>query len=70
MEVYQTEWSYGGCSNGPTDTGIFSCPPRGCEAHSYREAVDMGTTTLSKQDVKQFLRRFLFLPSTLGSSTA
>lgn len=29
VEVYQTEWSYGGSCNGPTNTGIFSCPPRG-----------------------------------------
>lgn len=24
----------------------------GCDAHSYREPVDMGTTTMTKQDVK------------------
>eukprot|EP00438_Fugacium_kawagutii_P024707 Skav235547 [mRNA] locus=scaffold3067:235190:241325:+ [translate_table: standard] len=29
VEVYQTEWSYGGSCNGPTGTGIFCCPPKG-----------------------------------------
>ena len=57
VEVYQTEWSYGGSCNGPTNTGIFSCPPRGCEAHSYREAIDMGTTTMSRQEVNKLISK-------------
>ncbi|CAK9079713.1 DeSI-like protein At4g17486 [Durusdinium trenchii] len=57
VEVYDTEWSFGGGSNGKTHTGIFHCPPRGCDAHSYREPVDMGTTTMTKQDVKLLIEK-------------
>lgn len=57
VEVYQTEWSYGGSCNGPTGTGIFCCPPKGCEAHSYREAIEMGNTSMSKQDVNKLINK-------------
>ena len=30
----------------------------GCEAHSYREAIDMGTTTMSRQEVNKSLDFF------------
>ena len=29
-------------------------PLRGCEAHSYREAVDMGFTTKTRKEVEQW----------------
>ena len=35
----------------------------GCEAHSYREAIDMGTTTMSRQEVNKSLDFFSHLVS-------
>lgn len=51
VEVYGREWSFGCCGDGPYGSGIFYVPPRGCDAHCYREAVEMGITELSKREV-------------------
>ncbi|CAE7519758.1 unnamed protein product [Symbiodinium sp. CCMP2592] len=49
VQVYGKEWSYGK-THGPS-TGIFSCHPRGCKAHNFRESVQMGKTRLTEEEV-------------------
>eukprot|EP00439_Symbiodinium_sp_Y106_P073402 s1557_g13.t2 len=56
VEVYEREWSYGGGMNGPSGSGVFCCRPRGCDAHSYREAVPMGKTTMSRSAVEALIK--------------
>merc|ERR1719387_178411 len=57
VEVYGTEWSFGCYTDGPFGTGIFCVPPKGCEAHMYRESVPMGKTPMTKKEVKALLSR-------------
>merc|ERR1719491_2781686 len=38
VEVQGLEWSFGYCESG---TGVFSCEPKECEMHRYRESVPM-----------------------------
>merc|ERR1719277_1721999 len=57
VEVHGKEWSFGAFSNGPHGSGIFWCPPKGCSAHSYREGLPMGNTTLSKKEFNRLLDR-------------
>eukprot|EP00747_Dinoflagellata_sp_TGD_P219837 gnl/TRDRNA2_/TRDRNA2_91884_c1_seq1.p1 gnl/TRDRNA2_/TRDRNA2_91884_c1~~gnl/TRDRNA2_/TRDRNA2_91884_c1_seq1.p1 ORF type:complete len:287 (+),score=41.19 gnl/TRDRNA2_/TRDRNA2_91884_c1_seq1:89-949(+) len=52
VEIYGDEWSYGWTDK---DTGVFSCPPRLCEAHKYRESIAMGTAKLSQFEVGRLL---------------
>jgi len=54
IEVYDLEWSYGGCETG---TGVFSCIPGGCGMHHYREAIPLGDIQLSKKDVERILEQ-------------
>eukprot|EP00929_Paragymnodinium_shiwhaense_P090022 TRINITY_DN5024_c0_g1_i4.p1 TRINITY_DN5024_c0_g1~~TRINITY_DN5024_c0_g1_i4.p1 ORF type:complete len:298 (-),score=68.61 TRINITY_DN5024_c0_g1_i4:243-1067(-) len=54
VEVYGTEWSFGYCEDG---SGVFSCPPRGCDAHSFRQSVDMGATALTEAQVNGLIQR-------------
>lgn len=53
VEVFGKEWSYGFCESG---TGVFSCAPRGCEAHHFRESEAMGETRLSEGEVADVIR--------------
>ena len=46
------EWSYG---YSPDNTGIFSCPPKGCKAHVYKDSIDMGETEKSEEEVSQII---------------
>lgn len=55
VEVYGKEWSFGFTNDG--SSGIFSCPPRCCKTHAYREAVPMGETDLSQVEVEELLMR-------------
>merc|ERR1711879_652081 len=48
-----TECSYGACDE--DGSGVFTCLPRQCEAHSYRESIAMGKTSLSNRDVEKVL---------------
>eukprot|EP00930_Biecheleria_cincta_P088733 TRINITY_DN77990_c0_g1_i1.p1 TRINITY_DN77990_c0_g1~~TRINITY_DN77990_c0_g1_i1.p1 ORF type:complete len:302 (-),score=47.11 TRINITY_DN77990_c0_g1_i1:14-880(-) len=52
VEVYGQEWSFGYTPDG---SGVFSCPPRGCTAHSYREPVPMAETDMSEREVQALL---------------
>mmetsp|Transcript_92008 Transcript_92008/g.260451 ORF Transcript_92008/g.260451 Transcript_92008/m.260451 type:complete len:264 (-) Transcript_92008:84-875(-) len=53
VEVNGREWSYGYVHFG---TGVFSCGPAQCYAHTYREAVHMGHTRLTPRAIKRVLR--------------
>lgn len=54
VEVNGAEWSFGYCEG---DTGVFDCPPKGCDAHSYRESLPMGETVLSPAEVSALITR-------------
>eukprot|EP00759_Apiculatamorpha_spiralis_P018133 PhF_6_TR24459/c0_g1_i1/m.33819 len=57
IEVYGEEWSFGGDfsgSNDPTLDGVFSVEPRTC-LPTFREAINLGTTSLSPNDVRTVL---------------
>jgi hypothetical protein len=55
VEVYGEEWSYG--SRSGQISGVYSYQPRECIAHTYRETVDMGFTSLSHTEVWALLAR-------------
>jgi len=52
VEVIGQEWSYGYT---PCHTGIVFCDPMGNTAHRYREAIVMGKTKLSAEQVENLL---------------
>lgn len=54
VEVNGEEWSYG---YSPDGTGVFKCPPKGCTAHKYRESLDMGTTTMTNEEIGETLSK-------------
>lgn len=54
VEIYGWEWSYGGCSRG---TGVFHCPPKECEAHKYKETIEMGETRMSEAEFRRLIER-------------
>lgn len=54
VEIHGKEWSFGECEEG---TGVFGCEPTKCEMHVYREAIEMGSTTLTKEEVDVLLER-------------
>jgi len=53
VEVNGAEWSYG---YAPRGSGVFDCKPGACKTHIYREKVDLGYTTLSKDEVRSILQ--------------
>lgn len=53
VEVYGKEWSYGFTEGG---SGLFGCEPGECEAHSYIQAMPVGSTALSEKEVRDLLR--------------
>lgn len=55
VEVYGEEWSYGGTEDDVT--GVFSCVPKQCEMHTYRESLPMGRCPLSENDCAELLER-------------
>eukprot|EP00443_Scrippsiella_acuminata_P010407 CAMPEP_0115257102 /NCGR_PEP_ID=MMETSP0270-20121206/46592_1 /TAXON_ID=71861 /ORGANISM="Scrippsiella trochoidea, Strain CCMP3099" /LENGTH=271 /DNA_ID=CAMNT_0002672783 /DNA_START=13 /DNA_END=826 /DNA_ORIENTATION=+ len=57
VEVYGLEWSFSCTTDGPYRSGIFAVPPRGCDAHSYREAVEMGETQMTAREVRALIDR-------------
>mmetsp|Transcript_114172 Transcript_114172/g.368870 ORF Transcript_114172/g.368870 Transcript_114172/m.368870 type:complete len:254 (-) Transcript_114172:54-815(-) len=54
VEVYGREWSFGFTEEG---AGVFCCPPRGCGAHAYREALAMGFTNLTEEEVDELIEQ-------------
>lgn len=61
--VYGCEWSFGGMV--PTKvnpdvskmTGVFSCPPQGCDVHVFNTSMMMGHTMFSELDVRLLIRQ-------------
>jgi len=51
VEVYGREWSFCPRPCGPSGTGVFSCFPKRNPAYVYRETLDMGWTSLSRNEV-------------------
>lgn len=54
VEVYGQEWSYGYNDDG--STGVFGNVPKSCEEHQYREAIPMGSTQMSEDEVNEVIR--------------
>eukprot|EP00419_Tripos_fusus_P027765 CAMPEP_0172721368 /NCGR_PEP_ID=MMETSP1074-20121228/78970_1 /TAXON_ID=2916 /ORGANISM="Ceratium fusus, Strain PA161109" /LENGTH=250 /DNA_ID=CAMNT_0013547097 /DNA_START=59 /DNA_END=812 /DNA_ORIENTATION=+ len=52
VEVYGAEWSYGYT---PEGSGVFECRPGACEMHIYREKVNLGKITHSREEVLRIL---------------
>mmetsp|Transcript_81831 Transcript_81831/g.244069 ORF Transcript_81831/g.244069 Transcript_81831/m.244069 type:complete len:182 (-) Transcript_81831:63-608(-) len=50
VELVGMEWSFRSTS-GWKGTGVFSCKPRRCKGHTYRETLDMGYCSLSQEEV-------------------
>eukprot|EP00928_Gymnodinium_smaydae_P084189 TRINITY_DN67447_c0_g1_i1.p1 TRINITY_DN67447_c0_g1~~TRINITY_DN67447_c0_g1_i1.p1 ORF type:complete len:289 (-),score=34.61 TRINITY_DN67447_c0_g1_i1:18-884(-) len=53
VEVYGIEWSYGATAT--RESGVFWCPPGECDAHIYKERIEMGTCGLSQDDVDNLI---------------
>ncbi|CAE7499925.1 unnamed protein product [Symbiodinium microadriaticum] len=51
VQVHGREWSF-------SSNGIVECCPGGCAYPLYRESVNLGTTSLSEDEVKMLLHRF------------
>merc|ERR1719162_1094520 len=47
------EWSFRGTHWG---TGVFSCPPKWCEQHTFCESVAMGRSCLRGREVERLIR--------------
>jgi len=54
VEVNGAEWSYGYT---PDNTGVFSCPPKGCKAHVYKDSIEMGDTPKSSGEIKSIIEK-------------
>jgi len=52
VEIYGMEWSFGGTRAG---SGVFSCPPKQCGRHHYRESLPLGQTNLYPAQVEMIL---------------
>mmetsp|Transcript_53915 Transcript_53915/g.128419 ORF Transcript_53915/g.128419 Transcript_53915/m.128419 type:complete len:679 (-) Transcript_53915:61-2097(-) len=52
VEVFGDEWSYGFKQGG---TGVFCTQPRGCLEHRFKEAVPIGVTRLSVEEVEHLI---------------
>jgi hypothetical protein len=48
VEVYGEEYSYGFIKDG---TGVFGNAPKGCTMHHFRETIEVGTTTKTKEEM-------------------
>lgn len=52
IQIYDMEWSFGAIDEG---TGIFGCGPKACDMHDYKETVELGTVTHSREYVDRLL---------------
>eukprot|EP00746_Dinoflagellata_sp_MGD_P013572 gnl/MRDRNA2_/MRDRNA2_129380_c0_seq1.p1 gnl/MRDRNA2_/MRDRNA2_129380_c0~~gnl/MRDRNA2_/MRDRNA2_129380_c0_seq1.p1 ORF type:complete len:369 (+),score=57.99 gnl/MRDRNA2_/MRDRNA2_129380_c0_seq1:63-1169(+) len=55
IEVYGSEWSFGMTAD--DTTGIWSCKPRKDPEHTFREAIPVGHTNLSRCEVAVLVER-------------
>lgn len=53
VEVHGREWSYSDINDATssTMTGVFSCAPRRCLGHAYKQSIAMGKTSMSQREV-------------------
>ncbi|KAK3280509.1 hypothetical protein CYMTET_11653 [Cymbomonas tetramitiformis] len=56
IEIYGMEYSFGYTENG---TGVFGNLPTKCTMHTYKSAVTLGETKLSKLQVKEILQQLM-----------
>lgn len=56
VEVNGLEYSFGGTDFG---SGVFSCEPKGCEGHSYRESHPMGDTQMRPEEVEALVEQLM-----------
>jgi len=54
VQVFGREISYGFSESG---SGVFSCEPKKCHDHVFRESVAMGSTDLNENDVVDLTKR-------------
>ncbi|CAE7193629.1 unnamed protein product [Symbiodinium pilosum] len=52
VEVNGVEYSYG---YAPDRTGVFTCAPKGCKAHVYKDSLDMGATSKSASEIDEII---------------
>ncbi|CAL1145160.1 unnamed protein product, partial [Cladocopium goreaui] len=50
IEINGSEWSYGFNELG---SGVFECKPTHCEPHSYRDAIELGYTSLRENEISE-----------------
>lgn len=50
IEINGSEWSYGFSELG---SGVFECKPTHCEPHSYRDAIELGYTSLRENEISE-----------------
>lgn len=55
VEVYGEEWSFGFTDDG--GSGVFACPPRECEAHTYLKSVPMGNVPMPRAEVMKLIQQ-------------
>lgn len=53
VEVNGMEWSYGFSED--EGTGVFQCEPRSCDAHKFRETIEMGNCAMSSSEIEQVI---------------
>lgn len=53
VEVLNTEFSFGWCSEG---TGVYSCTPRQSPGYQYRDSIPMGRCMLSRSQIDRVIR--------------
>eukprot|EP00928_Gymnodinium_smaydae_P009360 TRINITY_DN13495_c0_g2_i1.p1 TRINITY_DN13495_c0_g2~~TRINITY_DN13495_c0_g2_i1.p1 ORF type:complete len:217 (+),score=38.15 TRINITY_DN13495_c0_g2_i1:43-651(+) len=53
VEIYGIEWSFGAAGLG--QSGVYSCLPRQCPKHAFRESLRMGQAMLSPLMVEEIL---------------
>lgn len=57
IELYGTEWSFGGTEIG-MGLGVFCSRPRQCSAHSYLKSAPLGSTRFSMNEVERLISKF------------
>ena len=53
VEVNGKEWSYG---YSPDGSGVFSCSPKGCKAHVYKDSLEMGECQKSSAEIEAIIQ--------------
>merc|ERR1712226_1155763 len=51
VEVYGSEWAFSDTVTRLESTGVFCCPPKDCEGHTFSDSLNMGNTLCSEPEV-------------------